>query len=195
MNEIIPIMKLLDFHDQLVKTSIDSIEANNPINSIWKFIEINHRSNQMLWHQEDLARRNDVEPIEIMLNKRTIDKYNQQRNDAIEGIDHEFLLKVKNVELSQNAQLNSETVGSIIDRLSILSLKLDATLKQTQRNDVTAQHIETCNSRFLVLTTQRGDLASCLDNLICNFLLGLNYYKIYKQFKMYNDPKFNVHIK
>ena len=103
MNGIIPTIKLLDFHDQLVKTSIDSIEAVNPNNSIWEFIEINHRSNQMLWHQEDLARRNDVEPIEIMLNKRAIDKYNQQRNDAIEGIDREFLLNVKDIELAQNA--------------------------------------------------------------------------------------------
>ena len=47
MNEIIPTIKLLEFHDQLVKTSIDSIEAVNPINSIWEFIEINHRLNQM----------------------------------------------------------------------------------------------------------------------------------------------------
>ena len=115
--------------------------------------------------------------------------------ESAEWILENGLWKTIDIELAQNAQLNSETVGSMVDRLSILSLKLDATLKQTQRNDVTAQHIDICNSRFLVLTTQRADLASCLDDLICNFLLGLKHYKIYKQFKMYNDPQFNVNIK
>jgi hypothetical protein len=42
---------------------------------------------------------------------------------------------------------------------------------------------------------QRQDLASCLDDLLNNFILGNEYFKIYKQFKMYNDPEFNAHIK
>ena len=33
------------------------------------------------------------------------------------------------------------------------------------------------------------------NDLINNFILGNEYFKIYKQFKMYNDPKFNTHIK
>jgi hypothetical protein len=149
----------------------------------------------MLWHEEDLARRNDVEPREIMMNKRAIDQFNQKRNDAIENINDEILFLLKDVKLNKNAKLNSETAGSIIDRLSILSLKIKATSAQTERKDVTDEHIKTCKLRLAILVLQRQDLASCLDSLINNFILGNEYFKTYKQFKMYNDPKFNVNIK
>jgi hypothetical protein len=195
MNKMIPIPRLLELHDQLVKAEISSEEVLGLSDGVWKFIEVNHRCNQMLWHEEDLARRNDVEPREIMINKRAIDQFNQKRNDAIENINHEILLMLKDVKLNKNAKLNSETAGSIIDRLSILSLKIKATSDQAERKDVTDEHIKICTSRLAILVLQRQDLAYCLDDLINNFILGNEYFKIYKQFKMYNDPKFNTHIK
>jgi hypothetical protein len=176
-------------------TEISSEEVLGLSDGVWKFIEVNHRCNQMLWREEDLARRNDVEPREIMINKRAIDQFNQKRNDAIENINDEILLMLKDVKLNKNAKLNSETAGSIIDRLSILSLKIKATSDQAERKDVTDEHITICTSRLAILVLQRQDLASCLDHLISNFILGNEYFKIYKQFKMYNDPKFNTHIK
>ena len=195
MNKMIPIPRLLELHDQLVMTDISSEEVLSISDGVWKFIEVNHRCNQMLWHEEDLARRNDVEPLEIMINKRAIDQFNQKRNDAIENINDEILLMLKDVKLNKNAKLNSETAGSIIDRLSILSLKIRVTSMQVERKDVTDEHITICTSRLAILVLQRQDLASCLDHLISNFILGNEYFKIYKQFKMYNDPKFNTHIK
>jgi Protein of unknown function (DUF4254) len=195
MNKMIPIPRLLELHDQLVMADISSEEVLGLSDGVWQFIEVNHRCNQMLWHEEDLARRNDVEPREIMINKRAIDQFNQKRNDAIENINDEILLMLKDVKLNKNAKLNSETAGSIIDRLSILSLKIKATSDQAERKDVTDEHITICTSRLAILVLQRQDLASCLDHLISNFLLGNEYFKIYKQFKMYNDPKFNTHIK
>jgi|APGre2960657423_1045063.scaffolds.fasta_scaffold26237_2 hypothetical protein len=195
MNKIIPMPRLLELHDQLVIADISIEEVLSFSDGLWKFIEVNHRCNQMLWHEEDLARRNDVEPLEIMLNKRAIDQFNQKRNDAIENINDEILFILKDVKLNKNAKLNSETAGSIIDRLSILSLKIRATSNQAERKDVTGEHIKICTSRLSILVLQRQDLAFCLDDLINNFILGNEYFKIYKQFKMYNDPKFNTHIK
>ncbi len=195
MNKIVSIPRLIEFHDQLVKKDISSEDVLSFSDGLWKYIEINHRCNQMLWHEEDLARRNDVEPLEIMLNKRAIDQFNQKRNDAIENINDEILFLLKDVKLNKHAKLNSETAGSIIDRLSILSLKINATSSQTERKDVTDEHIKTCKSRLTILVLQRQDLASCLDDLINNFILGNEYFKIYKQFKMYNDPQFNQFIK
>ncbi len=195
MNKIVPISKLIDLHDQLAQEVISSEEVSIFSDGLWKFIEVNHRCNQMLWHEEDLARRNDVEPLEIMLNKRAIDQFNQKRNDAIENINDEILFLLKDVQLNKNAKLNSETAGSIIDRLSILSLKIRATSAQAARKDVEEEHIKICTSRLAILILQRQDLASCLDALINNFILGNEYFKTYKQFKMYNDPKFNTHIK
>jgi hypothetical protein len=114
MNKIVSIPRLIEFHDQLVKKDISSDDVLNFSEGLWKFIEVNHRCNQMLWHEEDLARRNDVEPIEIMHNKRAIDQLNQKRNDAIENINDEILFLLKDVKLKKNAKLNSETAGSII---------------------------------------------------------------------------------
>ena len=69
MNKIAAAPGLLDLHNKLVKTNISSEEVLSFTADLWKFIEVNHRCNQMLWHEENLASRNDVEPREIMLNK------------------------------------------------------------------------------------------------------------------------------
>ncbi len=128
-------------------------------------------------------------------NKRAIDQFNQKRNDAIERIDFELLSVLQKIKLNQDARQSSETAGSMIDRLSILSLKLHATYGQIERKDVSDDHIKICNSRFEILTMQRQDLAICLDYLLSQFLVGKEYFKIYKQYKMYNDPQFNQFIK
>lgn len=83
----------------------------------------------------------------------------------------------------------------MIDRMSILALKLHATYCQIQRNDVSDYHIKVCNSRFEILNLQRQDLATCLDCVLSQFLVGKEYFKIYKQYKMYNDPQFNQFVK
>ena len=195
MNSILSISRLFEIHNELVKSNISSTEVLNASDELWKYIEMNHRCNQMLWHEEDLARRSDVEPREIMLNKRAIDQFNQKRNDAIERIDFELLSVLQKIKLNQDARQSSETAGSMIDRLSILSLKLHATYGQIERKDVSDDHIKICNSRFETLTIQRQDLATCLDYLLSQFLAGKEYFKIYKQYKMYNDPQFNQFIK
>jgi hypothetical protein len=53
----------------------------------WQWIEANHRFNTQLWDEEDKARRKDVDDAAIAANKRAIDGFNQQRNDAIERLD------------------------------------------------------------------------------------------------------------
>ena len=38
---------------------------------------------------------------------------------------------------------------------------------------------------------QRRALGTCLDNLLADAAAGRAYFKVYRQFKMYNDPRFN----
>src|SRR5471030_947702 len=52
--------------------------------ALWPWIENNHASNALLWREEDLARRRKVDVAVIAANKRAIDRFNQQRNDAVE---------------------------------------------------------------------------------------------------------------
>jgi len=161
---------------------------------VWQAIEDNHRCNCLLWDEEDLARRRNVPDTEIAANKRAIDGYNQKRNDAIERVDERLLSALQNVERKPGARLNSETAGSMIDRLSILSLKIHHMRLQTLRSDVDREHIESCRAKLGRLTEQRADLADCLDQLLAESGRGERYFKVYRQFKMYNDPKLNPAI-
>jgi hypothetical protein len=155
---------------------------------LWQTIARNHQRNALLWAAEDEARRNLPAP-EIVACKRAIDAHNQQRNDATERIDE--LLLAELVPLP-TARLNSETPGSMIDRLSILSLKIRAMRAQLERTDVDTDHLALCRSRLAVLIEQRSDLAHCLDELLTDTRAGRARFKVFKQLKQYNDKRYQA---
>jgi hypothetical protein len=159
---------------------------------LWQAIEDNHRCNCLLWDEEDLARRRNVPDAEIAANKRAIDGYNQQRNDAMERIDEHLSGLFSGRK--ENARLSSETPGAMTDRLSILSLKIHHMRLQTRRRDVDRAHIETCLAKLDRLNEQRTDLAACLDRLLAECARGESHFKVYRQFKMYNDAALNPAI-
>jgi hypothetical protein len=185
---------IVRFHD----LALDEQDQRDPgqlaSSSIWHWIGTNHRCNTSLWQEEDKARRTDVEAAEIAASKRLIDQYNQKRNDAIEAMDEAILAELRHVEPAANARLNSETAGAMIDRLSILALKIFHMREQTERLDASPSHIETCRSKLERLLTQRKDLAYCLDTLLAEAAQGSAYFKVYRQFKMYNDPTLNPYL-
>lgn len=165
--------------------------AQRHSSGLWQWIELNHRYNCLLWDEEDLARRKTVPDAEIAANKRAIDGYNQKRNDAIERMDEALLEKLQEVSRLPGARLNSETAGSMIDRLSILSLKVHHMRLQTERSDVDSAHVASCSARLARFLEQRRDLAGCLDRLRTEARRGEAWFKVYRQFKMYNDPALN----
>lgn len=165
--------------------------------TLWSAISENHRYNSLLWAEEDLARRKLAPDAEIAANKRNIDQFNQSRNNAIEAIDEHLLawaFKLNPSPSAKKAKINSETAGSIIDRLSILSLKKQAFSKQLERMDVEESHIKTCREKLMQLSSQEQDLANCYSELISDAKCGIIRWKIYRQFKMYNDPSLNPQI-
>ncbi|MEP7329941.1 MAG: DUF4254 domain-containing protein, partial [Betaproteobacteria bacterium] len=92
--------------------------------ALWAWIATNHGCNRDLWAQEDAARRTDVPATAIAANKRAIDGFNQRRNDAVERIDETLLGRLTDVFPLPDAWHNAETAGAMIDRLSILALKI-----------------------------------------------------------------------
>ncbi|MEK6245404.1 MAG: DUF4254 domain-containing protein [Pseudomonadota bacterium] len=162
--------------------------------ALWQALEDNHRCNCLLWDEEDLARRRNVPDAEIANNKRAIDGYNQKRNDAIERIDEQLLNFFAAIKIKPEAKLSSETPGAMVDRLSILSLRIHHMRLQTLRTDVAGAHIENCLLKLDRLNEQRTDLASCLDRLLAEAARGEACFKVYRQFKMYNDPALNPAI-
>jgi antitoxin component HigA of HigAB toxin-antitoxin module len=182
------------FHDQVLRGEEPSDDGNTETGSVWRWVETNHRYNRLLWDEEDKARRTDVGAAEIATSKRLIDQYNQKRNDAIEALDEAILSALEDVPRDADARLNSETAGAMIDRLSILALKILHMREQTERGDASPDHIQTCRTKLERLTLQRRDLASCLDNLLREAAQGRAYFKVYRQFKMYNDPTLNPYL-
>ena len=153
-----------------------------------------HRQNFALWHEEDRARAPHAPPEEIAQKKRNIDTLNQVRNDLVEAIDRELLEELEAAGIKQNGALHSETAGMIIDRLSILSLKIFHTREEIDRRDASAQHTQRNRDRLEILVQQRQDLASCLYTLWQDVQSGRRYFKLYRQLKMYNDPELNPKI-
>jgi hypothetical protein len=198
---------VIALHDQLLSHAESSPAPDlDNATSVWYWIKTNHRNNCQLWAEEDLARRTRVADSEIASNKRRIDGFNQARNDATERVDELLLLELGLVNAAsarsamplstveskgKGRRLNSETAGSMVDRLSILSLKIYAMRAQTHRKDVDDSHRETSQAKLERLLEQRSDLAACFDELLADCQAGRAYFKVYRQFKMYNDPQFN----
>jgi hypothetical protein len=181
---------IVRFHDQAIANTGVGVPPEAP----WPAIADNHVNNVALWAEEDLARRPDVADAEIVRNKRAIDRFNQKRNDAVERIDEALLGRVAHVAPAPDAWHNSETAGSMIDRLSILSLKVHHMRLQAEREDATDAHRASCAGRLARLVLQRDDLARCYDTLLDAAAAGRAYWRVYRQFKMYNDPATNRYL-
>ena len=187
-------LSIAHFHDLALETPESDHVASTACFGPWHWIAENHCYNSRLWQEEDKARRTDVDDAEIAGSKRLIDQYNQKRNDAIEALDESILMELGNIQPAENMRLNSETAGAMIDRLSILALKIYHMREQTERSDASPDHIETCRDKLERLNAQRQDLISCLDHLLTETAEGRAYFKIYRQFKMYNDPTLNPYL-
>jgi hypothetical protein len=175
-------------------TNIDplaQLETNVSDDSFLNTTVAQHLANFRLWHVEDLARVRSAADAEIASAKRGIDKINQQRNDLAEQLDVLLLASLPEVEQNTSTRLHSETPGMMIDRLSILSLKMYHTHEEIERVDAPPGHAERNAQRFSILETQRADLASCLDHLWRMIETGERRFKVYRQLKMYNDPSLN----
>jgi len=154
-----------------------------------------HRANFDLWHIEDQARAPGATDAEIAQVKRRVDTTNQLRNDLAEKLDQAVVGWLKSRSLPNlDAPLHSESPGLIIDRLSILSLKIYHTREEAERTDAPPGHTERNRQRLAILEEQRADLAGCLDALWRETQNGARRFKLYRQLKMYNDPSLNPAI-
>lgn len=148
----------------------------NPKNKYQDYVKPLHKlcyHNYLIWHWEDIARCSDDK--KVVEAKRAIDPHNQQRNNSIEELD-EFFIK----QQVGKGPYNSETLGSIIDRLIISQLKL-----------IHSEEIEAAKSRVPVIKHQQEILLDCGKELLHLMRCGKRQIINYKQMKMYNDPLTN----
>lgn len=170
--------------------------VDNPHTGLLGVVCEQHRFNYLLWHEEDIARSPHVGDQRIAEVKRAIDRYNQQRNDAIERIDEAIFdsLSASGIRPGSGARLNTETPGAAIDRLSIMSLRIYHLEEQTDRHDVDQLHRQKVEERLIRCRVQIADLACSLGELIEDLQAGRKQLKVYRQMKMYNDPTLNPYL-
>ncbi len=143
------------------------------------------------WHLEDIIRDPEIDPVAALALKRRIDRSNQDRTDLVEKIDSYFREQYADVEVRDDATINTESPAWAVDRLSILALKIYHMHEQVERSDASPSHIEQCQRKLAVLLEQRVDLTTAIDQLLNDIAAGRKYMKVYRQMKMYNDPATN----
>jgi len=143
------------------------------------------------WHLEDIIRNPQIDPVEALALKRRIDSSNQVRTDMVEYIDSYFLQQYSGVEQKEKARINTESPAWAVDRLSILALKIYHMNAEVNRITASAEHVIACTDKLAVLLEQRKDLSRAIDELLDDIEKGDKYMKVYKQMKMYNDPRLN----
>ena len=145
------------------------------------------------WHLEDLIRNPNIDSNKGLELKHRIDKSNQNRTDIVEKVDDYYFSIFKNTS-EKDSKINTESPGWVVDRLSILNLKIYHMNEQVERKNVTAEHILNCEKKMVVLQNQRIDLSNSFDELLEEYKEGIKKMKVYRQMKMYNDSNLNPEL-
>ncbi len=142
------------------------------------------------WHYEDLIRVPDIADSEVVKLKRTIDSSNQKRTDLVELLDDLIVEFYADNAKNTDAKLNTETPAWVLDRMSILALKIYHMREQVQR-EADSEHTAKCQTKLEILLDQEKDLTKSFDELIDDIGNNVKIVKVYRQMKMYNDKTLN----
>ncbi len=178
-----------DYH---VKDDVDTVISNPYKEESFEFLLYGKNwIDTVQWHLEDIIRSPEIDPTDALKIKRRIDKSNQDRTDLVEKIDDHFLHLFKDVVPKSEARINSETPAWLLDRMSILTLKIFHMKEQVSRTDASREHIEKCSAKLAVLLEQKEDMKLAFDELMEDISSGSRRFKVYRQMKMYNDESLN----
>ena len=175
-----------------VKDHVDT-PINNPYpeHTFENLLYLKNWIDTVQWHLEDIIRMPEIDLNYAINIKRRIDKSNQHRTDVVEQLDDWFLANLKNTSPENGAKLNTESPAWVVDRMSILALKIYHMQEQVDRTDVDDNHLQQCQAKLDILLEQRVDLSKSFDELLEDINSGKKYMKVYRQMKMYNDEKLN----
>ena len=148
--------------------------------------------NTYQWHEEDKSRAHGAGDEFLGAVKRSIDASNRRRVQTVDKLDDIIFNGLsESGNLNPQAPLNSESPGSIIDRLSVLMLKLYHVTEgrdTLSKADGNADKIQAMQGQVDTLSEQIHDLGQCLDTLLQGIAAGSVRVKFYRQVKVYIDP-------
>ncbi|KKK86148.1 hypothetical protein LCGC14_2766150, partial [marine sediment metagenome] len=143
-------MEFSAFANKIFKESIDRYHVKNDVyqtfvnpyanDDITKLLYQKNWIDTVQWHYEDLIRDPEIDPVEALKLKRKIDASNQERTDKVEEIDAYFLDQYRNVDIKDDATINTESPAWAFDRLSILALKIYHMREEADRKDASKAH-------------------------------------------------------
>jgi len=162
-----------------------------PENTLESLLFLKNWIDTVQWHLEDIIRSPTIQADSLVGIKRRIDASNQERTDVVEQIDEWLFQQFRDVIPQPQAKLNSETPAWLLDRMSILQLKIYHFTEQTHRPDIDEAHRQSVLHKLAILHHQETDLAVAFDDLMEDLATGQKIMKLYKQMKMYNDPTLN----
>ncbi len=166
-------------------------QLDNPYRGLLAAVCDQHQKNYVLWHKEDEVRGPSLRPEQVAEIKHSIDRHNQERNDRIERVDEHLLEELARwgVQALDFAPLNTETPGSAIDRLSVLALRRYHLEERLEEENPAKEQINLARERLKLCGEQQHDLAGALRDLLADIFAGRKQLKVYRQLKMYNDPR------
>lgn len=194
---MISVTEIVELHQSAVsRWHRSGLDIPYPPTSFLAVVCQQHQFNYLLWHEEDIARSPEASDTEIARVKRSIDGYNQKRNDWIEKIDDQIadMLAQNRIAPRDSASLNTETPGSAIDRLSIIAIRIYHLQEQLERTDVDEHHLRGVQGKVAICRLQQQELATSLAELLDDLWSGRKRHRTYRQLKMYNDPALNPYL-
>ncbi|MER7755161.1 DUF4254 domain-containing protein [Kitasatospora sp. NPDC097643] len=131
-----------------------------------------HAVNADLWDAEDEARRPGADDSAVAAAKRRIDRLNLRRHAFAEAVDDWVFAAVP---MSPTAELHTEAIGIVVDRLSVLTLR-----EAHYRRGGSGTEGVLVNVR-----RQRGDLLGALATLLRQCADGQRRVQLYRAHKAY----------
>lgn len=180
---------IADYH---IKDKLDT-PCPNPFqdSSIEHLLYLKCWIDTVQWHCEDEVRNPAIEAEKVRFFKNKIDELNQTRTNLVERLDDYFLNIYKDVQVLDQARLNTESPAWAIDRLSILALKIYHMQLEVERTDLTTEQFQAYQQKLELLQTQKLDLIQAISTLLEDIEQGRTQFKVYRQVKMYNDSDLN----
>ncbi|SHL23426.1 DUF4254 domain-containing protein [Actinacidiphila paucisporea] len=135
-----------------------------------------HAVNARLWQTEDRVRAVGLSADRVADFKREIDQFNAERNVLAERADE--VLSVLAGAAPTEAPLHTETLASVLDRLSVLTLRIWHSEHAADRDDLAKRRVP-------ALHRQREDLHAALDALTADVIAGVRRLPAPARYKLY----------
>ncbi len=159
-----------------------------PLDEFARAIADLHACNLFQWQRESEIRDPGLEASEVVQLKSDIDRSNKQRSRLIGRLDEVCAARLRLVATGvPDGYINSETIGQLVDRLSILTLKIFFVRSRADQDDASYRLRASCEAHACQLEKQRLYVAACYDRFLQHLSRGSGSMLVSRQFKFYED--------